>query len=475
MVRYPLVVLLVLAGLTPCFGIPLPRLEPDPFFADAGKVEDPWPVDLMIESSLRASGVDEQNLDRYRDRILRLTESAGSALAGLSNDYDRAEALLAFLHDGVLVRYDFHQTRLDLLLDGGGFNCVSSGLLYIIIGRSLGLEVDPIYAVDHAFCFVRAGNTTWDVETTNPHGFDPGSKKEFTDSFTGKTGYTYVPPREYAKRMVISDREMVGFIFQNRIASLQRDNRHAETITLAVDRWAMTDSDMGRRDFLSTVRNTAAGYNNARSFEEGMILLLEVDRVHRVLEEPAVFEVFEALAHNGLAELLNRGDLSGAEAYYLRIRERGILSEEKLDGFHNLLERKKLDLLVKDGEWERITETVERGSREGWLEPDTRYRIYLFVYSREAERLARDAGYGEARRFLQKFPSDLAGKGEYLRLRETYRHNHSVSVHNTFARYYNAGEYDKARQLLEAAWKDLPGDERLLKDRELLEKKGMEF
>jgi hypothetical protein len=466
------VALFALISIVSVAGQDFPRLEPDPFFVEAGRQEDPWSVDMILEVSLRASGTAPDKIPRYITVFQTLKTEAEIRTASGTGDYEKGELLLAWLHETLLRKYDIHQTRIDILLDTGGYNCVSSGLVYMIFARMLGLDVHSIYAVDHAFCFLRAGNSSWDVETTNPFGFDPGSKKEFTDSFTGNTGYSYVPPRDYTRRVNISDREMIGFIFQNRIASLQKENHHRDTLPLALDRWAMTGSDMGRRDFISTVRNTAAGYNNSGQYQQGMMLLLEVDRLFQVLNEPAVKEVFEALAYNGLVSLLNEGRLEEAVIYYGEVAARGVVAEKKLVEYRMLLERKRIDLLVKTGTVTEIVPAVENGFREGLLDGKYRNQILLFVFSREADSLVARSGYSEARRFLETFPEDLKGGPDFRKMRETYRHNHAVTVHNEFARLYNAGEFEKARQYLAAAMPDLPDDPLLVKDRDMLKKKG---
>ena len=63
------------------------------------------------------------------------------------------EALLVFLHgpDGVLRKYRASQTRVDILLDEGSFNCVSSALVYYVLARGLGMAVGAVGTRDHAF------------------------------------------------------------------------------------------------------------------------------------------------------------------------------------------------------------------------------------------------------------------------------------------------------------------------------------
>ena len=118
-------------------------------------------------------------------------------MADVSDQAVLAERALTFLHKNLFTSYSVLQTRVDTALETGVFNCVSSAVLYMILARSVGLSVGGVRTTDHAFCSVLVNGQQLDVETTNPYGFNPGAKKEFTDSFGKLTGYTYVPPGNY--------------------------------------------------------------------------------------------------------------------------------------------------------------------------------------------------------------------------------------------------------------------------------------
>ncbi|NIM05099.1 MAG: hypothetical protein GTN65_05665, partial [Armatimonadetes bacterium] len=84
---------------------------------------------------------------------------------------ERAEAALAFMHRKLLKRYDERQTGIHVLLAQGSYNCVSSGVVYAVLLKALGLKVWGVRTSDHAFCRVQAGEQAFDVETTSPFGF----------------------------------------------------------------------------------------------------------------------------------------------------------------------------------------------------------------------------------------------------------------------------------------------------------------
>ena len=81
---------------------------------------------------------------------------------------------------------------------------------------------------------VTVDGTPVDVETTNVHGFDPGKKKEFTDSFGAVTGYSYVPPSNYADRTTISLQELLALVLYNRASEAAQQGRYREAVNPAV-------------------------------------------------------------------------------------------------------------------------------------------------------------------------------------------------------------------------------------------------
>ena len=102
-----------------------------------------------------------------------------------------------------------------------------------------------VAARDHAFASFHWGDESWDVETTNPYGFDPGSRREFHDQFGKATGFTYVPARNYRDRTAISPLELVSLIIHNRIAEAESRGRYAGAVTLALNRAVLLE---GRKD-----------------------------------------------------------------------------------------------------------------------------------------------------------------------------------------------------------------------------------
>src|SRR5262245_24745392 len=117
-------------------------------FADArdGKLDDV----SFAEAALLASGVtDAAKRRKYLERIDTLEVEARRATATVKTPSEKGQLLLKWMHGGPLKPkgYKILDSDLGTVLDRGTFNCLSSVVLYHVIGgRRLGL---PLGAVEN--------------------------------------------------------------------------------------------------------------------------------------------------------------------------------------------------------------------------------------------------------------------------------------------------------------------------------------
>ncbi len=113
-------------------------------------------------------------------------EVTSQEMKALSEE-DRGRAVLKYLYRDYLKKYDLNQTKLDTAIETGNYNCVSSAVLYLAAAKAAGLQVYGQHTTQHAFCSIYVNSQKEnqaakaikiDVETTNPYGFNPGSKEE---------------------------------------------------------------------------------------------------------------------------------------------------------------------------------------------------------------------------------------------------------------------------------------------------------
>jgi tetratricopeptide (TPR) repeat protein len=193
-------------------------------FEDAadGQLDD-W---TLAEAALLASGVlNETEREAFLDQINSLEQSFVATHGEGGSPMDTGQKLLSWMHaDTMQSGYVSKQTDLSTLLTDHTYNCVSSAVLYNILGRRLGLDVRGVEVPDHAFAVVYQGTDYVDVETTTPQGFNPTRNKKAIEAFQATTGFSYIPDRRPDKRREISSLELVSFIYYNHGVDLARED-----------------------------------------------------------------------------------------------------------------------------------------------------------------------------------------------------------------------------------------------------------
>ncbi|HTP57448.1 MAG TPA: hypothetical protein VMM82_00935, partial [Spirochaetia bacterium] len=220
-----------------------PELVPLPLSQQLSTVREPLPVETIVDASLEFSGASDASAAEAKDKLIGLLRRFRDEVKDVTEQAALGEKALVFLHRNLLTSYAVLQTRVDTALDTGVFNCVSSAVLYMIVARSVGLSVGGVRTSDHAFCSVLVDGQQVDVETTNPDGFNPGAKKEFTDSFGKVTGFRYVPPGHYADRRAIGEKELLSLILYNRVSEYGDSRFFKDALQPAVSAYALVGSD----------------------------------------------------------------------------------------------------------------------------------------------------------------------------------------------------------------------------------------
>jgi hypothetical protein len=400
--------------------------EADPFLASLGAATaaaGPGAVpslEDLIEAELRASGVAAPDLAPRHAAVAGILDSMAAA-SREGNLVTRAEEALEWLHSKkILGMYSERASTLVDILDGRRFNCVSSAALYLLAMRRLGIACEGVQTPDHAFCVVRIEGKAIDVETTNRYGFDPGTRREFTDSFGKATGYNYVPPGAYSKRVPIPPLALVALILSNRSSMYEELHRYQDSLALAVSYAALVPGPAG--------------------------LAFVVGRIN-----------------NRVSELSQAGKWAEMRELALAARDR----------YGNLPELSKLAAAAQDGYLSSIIDTkplpeavrlVLGAAAAGDITKARRNEFLVYLYGNEANRIG---GRGDwlAAAALAETGSALIGPGSRLSQAATnYYHNYAAGVHNRFAELYNAGKRSQARAALEEGLRALPGDPLLMED-----------
>ncbi len=400
---------------------------PDPRLAALGSATGPLDPGTLVDTALIVSGLSDQVLQSWRIGIEAALAPIREAAALKPDPKARAEALLELLHErGPFHDYSATATTLIDVFNQGKFNCVSSAVVYLIAARELGIPCAGVRTSDHAFCSVTIGGNSIDVETTTTYGFDPGTKRQFTDAFGKVTGYSYVPPGDYTRRETIDDRRLLSLILSNRAALLESAGHWGEALSLAVDYDAM-EPDAESRDFvLGRVNNLAAALMRNRDWTDALRLANEArlkwgddKRLAAIATTAADGSLVEELSHVGKS-----GGLTFAEA---------------------------LDLVAKS----RASGDVSAARAK---------EFFAFLYGNEANRIGNSGDWLGAAALAEEGLARTGGDARLAQAVTTFRHNFVVSVHNDFARLFNAQRFKEAAQAASAGLARMPGDPTLSAD-----------
>jgi tetratricopeptide (TPR) repeat protein len=144
-------------------------------------------VDL-VSAALVASGVADADVAASRARLLERLAPARARAKAARGEKARGDQLLRGLHDTVLRRYVETQSRVDVVVAGGEFNCLSSAVLFAIAADGLVSAPRGMLSRTHAFVRVDADGRPADVETTTRGGFAVDRKALVTREFLRERG-----------------------------------------------------------------------------------------------------------------------------------------------------------------------------------------------------------------------------------------------------------------------------------------------
>jgi tetratricopeptide (TPR) repeat protein len=381
-----------LAAQRPASAVP----SPNPLAVRLAAASEPLPLDDLVDAALVFSGVSDSSLPAYRRKLLDLVAGFQQQAAGNPDPTALAARALEYLHTRLLRRYDVRQARIDLALDEG----VPTSVLYLVLPRTVGLAVGAVRTADHAFCTVKVGDSMVDVETTNPYGYDPGSRKEFTDSFGRVTGFAYVPPSNYRDRTPIGERDLLSLILYDRVSFAVERGDHASALEPAVTGWTLSGDSMSRTMLVTALSNYAVWLAQSGRFAEAVSFLEEAERSYGA--DPDLTQRLRELLHNQAVALVEAGDLDAAEAM--------LASQPRADT----------------------------------LDPADRRELLVWIIQLRADRSARKADYAAAAAVIADGMSRMGDEALLLTAFETY-------THNAFAQLYNARRFGEAKTLLQDA------------------------
>ena len=419
--------------------------------------------------SFRFSGVSEEKaaayLDKYENLAIEFSRYLKEENIENADSFRKGEALLSYLHDNLLVKYSEMETRIDVLFEKGIFNCVSSGIIYFALAMRSNLDVRGVRTDDHAFCALTIDGETVDVETTTKYGFDPGEKKEFSDSF-GQTGFRYTPPSNYRDRRDIDSKQMLSLILQNRISEMQHKGNYTGTVSIAVDRHALLGTEESYRDLMTEFKNHAVLLSNRNEFGNAVSFLASAASAYDY--NPVLTDTAGKLFYNQIVIMLDKNQTESAQEFYNYFQSEpviGLLIKEEV--YKILNDRKLYNFVMKKG-FSDSNQEILNYREKGLITEKEKNEYIVFIYSREIQRLSSEEGWSAALDASKNAVLETDNDSRIIKLKETVENNIGVIFHNRFVSLYNKGEKEQAAAVLEEGLAVIPGNKTLLSDFEYL-------
>jgi len=465
-----------------------PRIEPDAKALDYYRLgAQGYSWSDLAEIGLWASG--DASLSGMA-KIKTVTSALNAAITPGLSDKEKADFILNYMHNNILKSYYLYQTRLDTLFINGRFNCVSSAVLYIILCKSAGINTSGVMTKDHAFAMVHINGQNFDVETTNPYGFDPGNRKEFHDSRGKTTGFAYVPPHNYRDRQTISQIELVSLILSNRIGDSERSGNFAAAVPVAVDRAALLLGDSyaktsdnlvsdflfidPRKELMDRLINYGASLLRSGKEEDGIRWAVLASSVYP--DQGKWQEFFSAAVNNKLLKLIKDKNTQGARNFLEG--QKSLLSQTDYNQFDSLVF--DADLLNKANTFKTAAEgsdvisAIEQARANGKINDKRAAELLNYTILKIASYLCAppDKDWRTAIRYLEGAVAKYGTNRELDQAIRTYKGNIVADYHNRFAAEWNKKNYAEAERIINEGLAEFPGDRQLLADKQMLDKQN---
>jgi tetratricopeptide (TPR) repeat protein len=277
----------------------------------------------FAEAALLASGVtDPDRRAAYLLRLDVLEQAARQGLASAQTSFERAEKLLAWLHgpSRPLEKYVAKQTDLSVLLDSGTYNCVSSAVLYNVLGRRLGLDLRAVEVSDHAYSVLYDGDKSADVETTTGRGFNPLRDRKAAEELREKTGFVYIRERHKNQRREIDEAGLVAAIYYNHGVLLFGQGRYREALAASVCALNLDSEAFAAKSAHASLARWTVDLTRQGRLAEAVTVL---DDAGAMIRNPAaVKKVTYAVYDIAAQDLFKQADWRGAIALYDTALER---------------------------------------------------------------------------------------------------------------------------------------------------------
>lgn len=419
------------------------------------------------------SDLAKQSLEKFKSLE---AEVKSPSFIGLSEE-ERGEKILSLIYEKALRQYSLNQTYIDVMFQKRSYNCVSASILYYALAKSAGLNVHAVETPDHAFCtlYLSDGRKI-DVETTNPNGFNPGTKKNVQTN-ANSTRYQVVPKKYYSNRHEISERKFISLVGKNASALLDEKRDYKKAVPLASARIDFTknapeeDKKAVREDFDTVTTNYAVLLDRQKKSDLSLEWLDSVEGRWGKPANPTSFQkIYDDIAYNCSANLTNQKQAQKAQEIFDLHKER--ISEKTratIEGmiFYALIDEQTKHLTPE----EAVLLIQEKKSAPQAKDTTISKKLFVleeFYWAEWAKPLSKEGKFLEASEILSEGIKSLPTSRNLQTIRNQNLNNYAVKIHNQFADLFNAKKLDEAEALLNEGLKIVPKNGTLQRDLQIL-------
>ena len=434
-----------LAGLDSASGKKLAITEDEAdLFADShdGKLDK----FSFAEVCLIASGVtDPDQRKSYLAKLDAIEVAARKAVDGAKTPQEKGERLLKFLHDGPMSKgYESLQTDLHTVLDSGKYNCVSSAVLYNVIGRRIGLDLRAVEIPEHVFSILYDGDNRVEVETTNARGFKP------TDDQPSAKRVTKAQ-RHANSRREVGETGLAAIITYNHGVNLSKEQRYHEAVMANFRALALDSSNA------SAAKNAVANLTNwplerAKAGEYESALSILAVGLQLAPTESSLKNNHKVVWGEYADARMKAGKTVEAVAILRRAAKAG--TGEDFETRQAYLFVMPAQELMAAGKWDEALKLIDSGMKavDAKAQKTLREsRVGLFLSWSQGE-----AGKEQFEKALDVLKRGAAEE------KDSRIKNNTVAIFDSWANMHTkSGKWDEAVRVYERGLKHLPGDKHL--------------
>lgn len=440
----------------------------------------------LTELALLVSGYeDAYELQAARAELNVLVDPILAQVRDIEDPETRARALLAALHQrdseqgagGPLQTYNARSTTLRDVITERRFNCLSSAVLYAILGDQVGLEVQAELLPTHARVLVRLtrglAEVQVPVETTSLEGFDPDPRvlAEVLEQVAG--------PRVSGGRALVPDggaqvtkHVLIGAIYVNRASIAQEagDFTVAERLfargeslanseemkRVLRDQRAALLSQLGADDIMSGARaRLVRGY---RTMKAAAALAPSHPEV-----QLAVKQNVRAAAERMVAVLAAEHDELGAAKIVEEASQLGLDDSDRA-GLAAFAMSEAARMRATDGDIDGAVEAIDRALATPLSPRDSKLRMTLEQNRVTALRIAamtsaKSGDFNKSMQLISRLQSIPCLTGEQ---REVYASDRKRAIHTVAQKWAADGDYRGAAEIYREGLRLYPGDQTVL-------------